>query len=187
MLINESAGGAGEPEDVIEGEEGDNDESDDSSQQPDPLDAIEDEATRNEMKALRAKDRRLKAKPPVDTPPVSPSPFATKDDLKMLATNDAKKLVAPEVKELWNELVGIPLGGYNPMDSESIAENMNKRYQLYLLDNPQGETDPTKVFTQSPNTPPGGGGGKPPKQPDARPLPGFKEATQPADWYPPTK
>lgn len=182
MLINESAGEALEPEDV-EGDEGD--EENETPAEPtasDPLDLIEDEGERAEAKRLRAMARRNKNKPPAAPEVITPSNFATKDDLKRMATNEAKKLVAPEVKALWDELVTIPLGGYDAMDAESIVKNMDKRYKLYLMDNPIDEADPTNVFTASP-TIPKAGGSKPKATPEARPLPGYKEPAQPADWY----
>lgn len=160
----------------------------------DPLDAIEDEELRNDMKRLRAIDQRAKKKAKEaeapqpkeeeeETPPASN--YATKDDLKLLATNDAKKMVAPEVKELWDELTKIPLGGYDPLDSESIAENMKKRYNLYLIENPADGDDPTKDLTTSPNTPPSSKGNDPkPKKKVSKDPPGYKEPVSPEDWYP---
>lgn len=205
MLFFDGAGGAVDPEEV-EGEEDDNEEDDDSqggddgqggkASDPDPLDDIKDEKIRNEMKALRAKSRRnagddkpLKAEPKKDTQVPPPSAYATKDDLKKLANNDAKKLVAPEVKDVWAELLAVPLGGFDPMDAESIAANMARRYELYRMDHPQGEEDPSKEFMKSPPPPNGGGsgGGKKPQKQDSRPLPGFKEPTDPKDWYPAPK
>lgn len=203
MLFFDGAGGAVDPEEV-DGED-DIDDTDDDSQDgdggdvqggksdPDPLDDIKDEKVRNEMKAIRAKARRNagdgkdpKVTPSKEPEVVPPSAFATKDDLKKLANTNAKKLVAPEVKELWTELLTVPLGGFDPMDEESIAANMQKRYNLYIIDNPQGEEDPSKEFTKTSPPPHGGGsgGGKKPQKQESRPLPGFKEPTDPDDWYP---
>lgn len=145
----------------------------------DPLDAIEDLEARAEAKRLRAIDRRKVKEEPKT---VEPSAYATKDDLKRMATIEAKKLVAPEVKALWDELTAVPLGGFDPLDAESIAKNMQTRYQVYLLDNPADENDPTAVFTASANIP-GGGAGKTAPKSESKPLPGYREPTQPTEWY----
>ncbi len=156
----------------------------------DPLDAIEDEVVRNDMKRLRAIDQRAKKRkseeqaPQDDDTAVPPSTFATKDDLKLLATKEAKKLVAPEVKELWDELTAIPLGGYDPMDAESIATNMAKRLALYRIDNPAKDDDPTKDLKTSPDTTTSKGKVLKKTETKSAPLPGYKEPAQPADWYP---
>ena len=197
MLINEGAGTATESqeEDPIIVTEGDEFEGQ-SDGDPDPLDVIEDETTRNHMKGLRAKERRDKRKPkdpvvvvkPVEAPTVvDQSNYATKDDLKKMATIDAKKLVAPEVKELWDELTSVPLGGYDPMDAESIAKNMAKRMSLYLSDNPEKAADIATRFQTSTFVSPGAGGSKKATDTDKIDLPGFKEPVPPDQWYPDKK
>lgn len=199
MLIENSAASATDgEEDLITTEDGDGAEDEfegQSNGDPDPLDAIEDETVRNRMKGLRAKDRRDKRGPkepvkkveaaPKDEAEVSnPSNYATKDDLKRLATQDAKKMIAPEVKELWDELTKIPLGGFDPMDAESIAKNMMSRYKLYQTDHPEAE-DIAKDFQIS-HTSVQTGGTAPKAAPKADPkaLPGYKEPTPPDQWYP---
>jgi hypothetical protein len=146
-------------------------------------DLIEDEEERIEAKRIRAiAQRKLRAKEEgLETKPEPSSPFATKDDLKKLATNEAKKLVAPEVKELWNELAAIQLGGFDPMDAESVAANMADRYIVYRAKNPVEGEDPTAVFTTSPDVPKSGG----PKtaKKESKPLPGYKDPVQPTEWY----
>jgi hypothetical protein len=188
------AGGAVEPEKVVTTPEADDeDESQDTPPEKvpdvDPLDAITDEEVRNEMKRLRAISRRggLKADTDTkeDTPP-EPSAYATKDDLKRLATNEAKKLVAPEVKALWNELVAVPLGGFDPMDAESIKDNILKRYQIYRLDHPELPADPMKDFMVTTGAGGSASAKGEPKASEAK-LPGFKEPTDPKDWYPAKK
>lgn len=209
MLIEEGAGAAIDPQDDIDtGTDDDgvttvDDDGDEyegqSNGDPDPLDAIEDETLRNHMKGLRAKDRREKRNPkqpqtvvekakPAETATVAdPSNYATKDDLKKLATIDAKKMVAPEVKELWDELTKIPLGGFDPMDAESIAGNMMKRYQLYRTDHPEAP-DIAKDFQLShTNQTSGAGGVKLQAKTDSKSLPGYKEPTPPDQWYPAPK
>lgn len=151
----------------------------------DPLDAIEDEVERLEAKKTRAIENRIarKAKEEEDSKPtINPDDFVTKDDQKVIATRNAKNMVAPEINEVWDELTKIPLGGYDPMDAESMAENMKQRYTLYLADNPPTE-DATKDLSSSPNVPPSGKGPKP-KAKESKPLPGLTEPAQPEDWYP---
>ena len=187
MIIDDQNPGQGGEEEIVtpNDPEGDEPEGKDS----DPLDAITDEEARAEAKRHRAIARRLEKKGEKgdNEPEVIPEQsqkFATKEDLKKLATNDAKKLVSDEVKQLWDELVAIPLGGFDALDSESIATNMQKRYALYVMEHPDKATDPSAPFTVSPNLTANGGQPKV-KQPVApRPLPGYKEAAQPADWYP---
>jgi hypothetical protein len=180
MLIDDqNPGQGGEGEDVTSQE----DESQDDSSSSDPLDAIEDEEARAEAKRHRAIARRLEKKEKEDEEAPKGN-FATKDDLKKIATNDAKKLVSDEVKQLWDELVAVPLGGFDPLDSESIAKNMQKRYALYILDNPDKAPDPSTDFTASPDVTANGGGNKAKPKVASRPLPGYKEPAQPSDWYP---
>lgn len=156
----------------------------------DPLDAIVDEKARNEAKAHRAIARRLakKGEEPAEDDDAEDEPvssvYATKNDLKKLATNDAKKLVPEHVREAWDELVAIPLGGFDAMDAESIAQNMQKRFNLYLIDNPDKAPDPANDFTTTPHMPVGTGGGGKPKAPVAKPLPNYHEPAQPDSWYP---
>lgn len=163
----------------------------------DPLDAIEDDKVRDQAKKDRAIARRItkgekldnEGNPIVETPPedkpVVPSNVATKDDLKTMATNAAKKLVAPEVLEAWDEIMKVQLGGFDPMDAESIAENLVQRYNLYRMKNPIDPENPAAPLTTSPKVPNAGGGGKKPvKKDDDNDLPGYKEPAQPDDWYP---
>lgn len=158
----------------------------------DPLDAIVDEKARNEAKAHRAIARRAAKREESadeeddaeDDQPDS-SVYATKEDLKKLATNDAKKLVPEHVKDVWDELVAIPLGGFDAMDAESIAQNMQKRFNLYLMENPDKAPDPANDFTVTPHMPVGTSGGQSKlKAAPVRPLPGFKEPVQPDSWFP---
>lgn len=157
----------------------------------DPLDAIVDEKARNEAKAHRAIARRAAKREAdadedddADDEPVS-SVYATKDDLKKMATNDAKKLVPDHVRDAWDELVAIPLGGFDAMDAESIAQNMQKRFNLYLMENPDKAPDPANDFTVTPHMPVGTGGGTgKTKAAPVRPLPNYREPAQPDSWYP---
>ena len=192
MFNFNNAGEAEDPEEVEEEVE-----SDDNTETPpttnDPYDAITDPEARAEAKRLRAihnrqerkeRERQEGEEKAKDEAPSNPANYATKDDLKLMATNAAKEKVAPEVKELWDELVAIPLGGFYPLSAESIAANMNKRFNLYKLEHPDASDDPTKVFTSSPDVSIKGGdkGGTKGKEPEVK-LPGYKEPIPPSQWY----
>lgn len=182
------AGGAVEPEEIIPAEDGAEDGAENNA---DPLDAIEDETARALAKAERAKARREARRNKAEDEPAPKkepegisSAYATKDDLKKLATNDARKMVAPELNAVWDELVAIPLGGFDPMDSQSIVKNMEQRYVLYTQQQKAANEDPTKDFTTSPAIPQGGGATKgTTKGAPAPSLPGYREATPPTEWY----
>lgn len=166
----------------------------------DPLDAIEDESSRAEAKKHRAIARRLEkdgnkfdeegnpeveAEPEAD-PQEPQSEFATKDDLKTKTLSDAKLLVSDEVKEVWDELKGIPLAGYNPLDAESVAQNMIERYNIYRSRNPIDPENPAAPLQTTPRVPTPGEGGTKKKQEEE--LPGYKEPVEPGEegenWYP---
>lgn len=190
MFNFNNAGEAVDPEEIdeeTEEEEESESEEESSSTTNDPLDAITDPEARAEAKRLRAIHRRQERKDKVkveEKEPITPSNFATKDDLKLMATNAAKEKVAPEVKELWDELVAIPLGGFDPMSAESIASNMQKRFNLYKLEHPDETEDPTKKLTVSQDT--GVKGGVKGKDSTHAPqinLPGYKEPVPPSEWY----
>jgi hypothetical protein len=167
----------------------------------DPLDAIEDEEQRRLAKAGRAMARRAEKKEgvkfdengePIVEPaqPVAPAPAApaaaTKDDLKILTLNAAKKLVPQEVLDVWDDLKTVPLGGFDSLDADSVATNMIKRYNVYRMDNPADPENPAAPLSTSPRIPTGGAGNKTPQSAGdgKKELPGFKEPTQPEDWYP---
>lgn len=183
MLMNDDqgAGGAVEPE-------GENFSVEELNPTNDPYDNIEDDEARNEAKKMRAINRRQERKAEevikvVEVvPEVVPSNFATKDDLKLMATNAAKERVAPEVKALWDELVAIPLGGFDPMSAESIAANMQKRYSLYKYEHPEAGSNPTADLTSSPELPLSGTADKSSKDVEIK-LPNYKEPVGPSEWY----
>ena len=171
----------------------------------DPLDAIEDETVRARAKKDRAIFQRKFSKGEIDddgnpivkeTPPANPdkpvapaepaSPAATKDDLKLMTLNSARKIVPSEVADVWDDLKAIPLGGFDEMDADSIATNMIKRYNLYRQDNPVDPENPAAPLSTSPRVPAGGAGNKTPaSNGEGKQLPGYKEPAQPEDWYPP--
>lgn len=178
---DQGAGGAVEPKD-------DSFSVEELNPTNDPYDNIEDDEARNEAKKMRAiarrQDRKVVEPVPVVavTPEVIASNFATKDDLKLMATNAAKEKVAPEVKALWDELVAIPLGGFDPMSAESIAANMQKRYGLYKYEHPEGGSNPTADLTSSPELPLGGTTEKSTKATEIK-LPNYREPVGPSEWY----
>jgi len=95
----------------------------------DPLDDIRDPVARDEAKAHRAIARR-KAEPPVTPAPSQvPSPVSSDKTVTFLAKNQ----VSAEVKEHWDELLTIPLSGYDASDPESIAQNMTERLAILKL------------------------------------------------------
>lgn len=123
----------------------------------DPLDDIKDEAARAEAKKHRAIARRQGDK---ETPAPTPAP-APSGDVALTNKAVAKTLVSQEVRENWDELMSIPLGGYNANDPESIAENMTQR--LAILKARPRKSDPAKDLTASPGI--RGTTGNPPPSP----------------------
>ena len=164
----------------------------------DPLDAIEDPVAREEAKKHRAIARRVEKNggggneddpsepaPAADPAPAAPASgeAATKDDLKTLVLADAKKMVAPEVAEVWDELKAVPLGGFDSMDAESVASNMIKRYNLYRMDNPADPDNPAAPLSTTPNIPSGGGQRPESNNDDDGELPNYHEPVEPDEWY----
>ncbi len=115
----------------------------------DPLDAIQDPAAREEAKKHRAIARRLEKKPELQTPtaPLPATNVATKEDLGVLVTNQAKELSSAEVQEHWDALMSIPLEGYNALDARSIAQNMAER--LAIFKTRQAAPNPAKDLSTS--------------------------------------
>lgn|SRR3990167_620228 len=173
QLLEEDAGEATEPKEpkVIPKEPN-----------SDPLDAIEDETVRAEMKRLRAIDQRQKNKPK-ESPKPTPAPlqeFIKKDELAGLVTSRAKEMVSDEVREHWDELLEIPLGGYNALDPDSIAKNMTQRLAILKVE-PEKKPDPIKEIIATPGI--RGGSGLPPKKGEKE-LPNFRQPVKPMDWIP---
>lgn len=142
---NPGLGGAGEAVDTTEPQEPQ------TPQEPssDPLDAIQDPVAREEAKKHRAIARRLEKKPELQTPtaPLPATNVATKEDLGVLVTNQAKELSSAEVREHWDALLSIPLEGYNALDARSIAQNMSER--LAIFKTRQAAPDPAKDLATS--------------------------------------
>lgn len=135
----EGAGEAVEPTDVTPSQE--------PTPSSDPLDDIKDPVAREEAKKFRAIARRAEKK--ADPAPTAPLPanVATTDQLAVLVTNQAKDLVSAEVRENWDELIKIPLDGYNHLDARSIAQNMSER--LAILKERQAKPNPAKDLSTS--------------------------------------
>lgn len=142
-----------EEQDLTQGQEGAGEAAEPTEEpqaQPpaDPLDAIQDETARAEAKKWRAIARREGKKPDAPAPAPAPSNSATKDDLALIVTNQAKELVDAEVREHWDELSKIPLGGFNAMNARSIADNMAQRLTLYKAQ--QKPSNGAEDLTKSP-------------------------------------
>lgn len=135
----------------------------------DPLDDIQDLEARAEAKAHRAIARR---KTGDETPPASaaapsqPVEHVPPKTVQYLA----KQAVSDEVREKWDELMTIPLAGYDATDPESIAKNMTERLAIYKARQPND--NPTRDLTAEPGIRGRSGGIKSPteKRPIPRPL-----------------
>lgn len=114
----------------------------------DPLDDIQDPAARAEAKKFRAIARRNvdKAEAPAPQAPSQPVESVAK-----LVTFNAKQLVSDEVKENWEALQSIPLGGYDANDPESIARNMTDRLAI-LKAKPQKDSSANDLSTSAVTT-----------------------------------
>lgn len=154
----------------------------------DPLDEIQDiEELRGRAKALAAEnvkkdkilERNRKPKDPqAPAAPSQPVTVASKEDLAVIVTNQAKELALPEVREHWDELSKIPLEGFNPMNARSIADNMADRLVIFKAKQ-ASKDNPTKELTSSPGI--RGSSGEAPK---ADTTSKFKTKAKDADtWF----
>lgn len=151
----------------------------------DPLDAIEDpEVLRAEAKKLRAIANRVK-KPEAKKEEVKPvdetkGDYLTRSDYAKIATRDAKKMVPPEIAEVWDELLPIAIPGYDPLDADSIAKNMAERFAVYQTRTTSKQTKPDTTVLTATNTVTGGGTRTTTRtDSDAR----FTKSKQPDQWY----
>ena len=149
----------------------------------DPLDSIQgEEELRAEAKKFRAIANKRKDKP-VETKPkaeVSTS-FVTKSDLALIATREAKEMVGEEISSVYEELMKIPLGGYDQLDPKSIVSNLKERFAIYnARKSPEKEEVPNLATTSVVR---GSGVGKEPK-PDKKNPPNFFSPKGPDTWYP---
>lgn len=155
----------------------------DETQGDDPFDRIEDETVRDEAKKYRAIATRKDKKETKVEPTVQPtSNFVTKTDMAKIAVKEAKETASEEVKANWDELLNIPLAGYDNLDAKSIVSNMTDRLAIFKA-RPvvEKKVDPTVDLktTQSLGT----GTGVAPKDKPKDP-PNFNLPRQPEDWYP---
>lgn len=180
----------------------DSESTDEEAQGGDPLDSLvaEPEKLLAEAKKFRAISKRRskgeKEKQPIQKvsappalPDTDPSNFVTKDDLKRIATREAKKLVGAEIAAEWDELAKIPLSGFDPLDPESIAQNLRDRYAILQSKKPKSENkegvDKLTETVVSQGT--GSGPSQAAEKSDVKNPPNFNLPKQPKDWYPTKK
>lgn len=79
------------------------------------------------------KDKILERNRKKQEKPATPEPqnFVKPEDLAIVVTNQARELVSDEVREHWDDLLKIPLSGYDSKDARSIAQNMSERLAIY--------------------------------------------------------
>jgi len=156
----------------------------------DPFDLIEDEQLRADAKKFRAiANRKVKVavveKPPVvvEKSPIKTDDFVKKSDLALMAVNGAKELVSNEVKEHWDDLMEIPLSGYDNLDAKSIANNMAERLVIFNARNPVGEKKEDVSYLTTTKTTGTGSGPSVDKTKTVKNPPNFNLPTKPDDWY----
>jgi hypothetical protein len=159
-----------------------------TSGEKDPLDLLGEDELRAEAKKLRAINNR---KPKVDTVVKKEEPakvvvptddFIKKSDVARLAVSNAKDLVSDEVREHWDDLLNIPLSGYDNLDAKSIAQNMADRLVIYNARNPKVEKK-EDVSDLSTTKATGTGSGPAEKKDKVKDPPNFSVSKKPDDWY----
>lgn len=181
-------------------EEQELDKLDDESngQDGDPLDKITDvEELRAKTKAYRSSFKKWRkvgktVKPPETKTEVKtevrtevPTDVVRKSDMERVATAKAKELLAQEkdgqeILAVYEELVKIPLGDFDPLNERSIAGNLRERYEIYRKRNPDKAKKPDTSALSSTANPTGTGG-----QQGQAPLKHLNLGKKPKDWYPP--
>ncbi len=173
------------------------DESHDDGQGVDPLDEITDpEELRKKAKAYRSTFKKWRGVAKKPTPPAKPadepkkpevrveipSDVMRKSDMERVATTDAKDILAQteegkKILEAYDEIIKIPLAGYDPLNKNSIVQNLKERFDIYRKRNPEkgGKPDTTSIRSISPSK---GGGEAPDKAPK------IKGPVKPDSWYP---
>lgn len=126
----------------------------------DPLDDIRDPVARAEAKKYRAIARR-KDEPAPSAPPAPSQPAAPAADKTV--TFLAKQAVSDEVREHWDELLSIPLAGYDATDPASIAANMTARLAVFKAQ-PQKPANPARDLAADTGTRGRTTGGTPPTE-----------------------
>ena len=164
-----------------------------NGQGDDPLDLLEGEDLRNEAKKFRSISQRkpkvvVEKKAEVVIPKITTdtSDFLKKSDIAKIALQDAKELVSDEIKEHWDDLIAIPLAGYDNLNAKSIAKNMAERLVIFQQRNPTGEKkeDISDLTTTRAN---GTGSGPSSDKTVKKDPPNFALPKQPKDWYAPPK
>lgn len=158
-------------------------------QDSDPLDEINDiDELRSKTKGYRSAFKKwkgkakevkpeVKAEPKIEPKVEIPTDIVRKSDLTKVATNQAKELVGAEALEVWDELMKIPLEGFDPLDPKSIASNIKERFGIYKQRNPEKDSKPDTTSITSTNVSQGTGGGQ-------TVAPKIKTPKKPEDWYP---
>lgn len=172
----------------LENQEGENQN---DNQGDDPLDKLKDNPDEllKKAKGYRSGYQRL-AKEKADTkkpeqPEVKPqetSDYVKRSDLVKRATREAREELPKEIVDVWDDLVAIPLGGFDPLDSKSIAKNVKERYKIYLERKPTEEkkADTTTITSSTVAQ----GTAKTAPASDKKEPPNFKMPAGPKDWYP---
>ena len=156
----------------------------------DPLDSLGEDELRAEAKKLRAIATRksnktesvVKKEEPVKVVVPPTDDFIKKSDVAKIAVRDAKELVSDEIKEHWDELIDIPLFGYDNLDAKSIAKNMAERMAIFNARKPKVEAkeDVSDLSTTKSN---GTGSGPSVKTEKKKDPPNFALPKQPNEWY----
>ena len=135
---------------------------------------------RAEAKKFRSISQRKKPEQPrTEVQPEIPTDVVRKSDLAKVATSQAKKMLPAEVLEVYDELVKIPLAGFDSLDSESIASNLKERYNIYRTRNPKQDGKPDTTHLQTTTAPKGTGGDAPKEK-----VIGGNISRKPDSWYP---
>ena len=154
------------------------------TQGDDPLDLIEGEDLRAEAKKYRSiAQRKAKVEKPEAKPEkveVKETPFVTKSDMAKMATREALEMVGAEVATQYEELIKIPLGGFDPLDSKSIASNLKERFTILKARSPEEKGDVSGLKSTAIVSGSGIGSDKSQK----KEPPNFHKRLQPEDWYP---
>lgn len=163
--------------DVVEGEETTVAE----TTSDDPLDDIKDPKARADAKKARAIHNRHKDGETIEPPKAPTQDFVKKDDLAVLVTTQAKQLVTEEIRDNWDELSKIPLGGFNALDAHSIAKNMAERLVIFKSKKKEVVADPTRELSTISGT---RGGQAPAPKDVVKDPPNFKTPVPPEQWVP---
>lgn len=154
----------------------------------DPLDEITDiDELRSKTKGYRSAFKKYRAKAkdpkpevkPLDAKIEIPTDVVRKSDWAKVATEQAKELLEPEVLEVYDDLMKIDLGGFDPLNPKSIASNLKERFAIYRNRNPKkdGKEDTSHLSTTIVQK---GTGGDAPKDKSLK----IGNSKKPEDWYP---